>query len=115
MAAIQSELTCRFTNLQVRGYCKILSWGGAEGFIMMTPFDIQEEEIDKGDILSLVKAKVNDGGFGAQSIISFHAMLDACYEHGARQYVVDEIFYNLKKDQLLDSKEIKEFDEFECC
>lgn len=114
MATIQSELTCQFAYLEVRGYAKILTWDGKEGFIMMDPFKIQKKDLENNDILSLVKASVNDGGFGCQSILSFHAMIDACYEHGARIYVIDEIFYNMKKDQVLDSKQIKEFDEFEC-
>ena len=113
MATIKSELTCQFTHLQVRGYCKIRAWGGAEGLILMTPFNISEKDVREKNMIDLVKAGVNDAGFGAQDILSFHAMIDACYEHGAREYMIDEIFYNLQKDQILSPKEQEEFDRFE--
>ena len=115
MATIQSTLTCQFTHLYVRGYCKILSWDNNLGIIQMMPFKITQDELQSGNLpLELIKSKVNDGGFGSQEIISFHVMIDACYEHDARQYIVDEIYYNLKNNKPMLSDELEQFDKLEC-
>lgn len=115
MANIQSALTCQFTHLYVRGYCKILSWDNNIGIIQMIPFKITNEELRVGNMpIDLIKNRINDGGFGSQEIISFHAMIDAYYEHDAKQYMVEEIYYNLKNNRQMLPDELEQFDKFEC-
>lgn len=115
MSTIQSTLTCQFTHLDVRGYCKIIAWDNSIGLIQMSPFKITSAELSSGHLpIEIIKERVNDGGFGCREIISFHAMIDACYEHGARQYMIDEIYFNIKNNQLMQEDELKQFDKFEC-
>ena len=76
------ELTVALVGYELRGTAIIRCWDGYTGEIPMraTRFAALPTAEEIGDA-------VNDGGFGAESVLSAEYDLWALYEHGAEQMV----------------------------
>ena len=59
---VKKSITLKLSHYEVRGVADVSPWGGGRGSIDMKPFNVAS--IDNG----LIKAGINDNGFGVQSI-----------------------------------------------
>ena len=76
-------LSCKQIGFQIVGMAAISLWGGGEGTIPMYATRINS---DVPPTMEQIRAAVNDGGFGCQSIMGAVVRVDTLYEHGAKTY-----------------------------
>jgi len=60
---IKTKITLKLSHFEVRGVADVSPWGGGRGSIEMVPFKVASST-DK----ELLKAGLNDSGFGVESI-----------------------------------------------
>ena len=98
---IKEKIELRFKNYHVEGEAVMHHWCGEIGFIRMKLFDIDASNVSNEDELNeIIKSKINDNGFGCQTIMGAFVVLHANYSNEdihteTKIYVKD---YYLNKD-----------------
>ena len=91
---IKEKSELRFKNYHVEGKVVIHHWLGEIGFIRMKPFDIDASNVSNEDELNeIVKSKINDNGFGCQTIMGAFIILHANYSN---EYIHTETKIHVK-------------------
>lgn len=78
-----NAITCNQIGFIIVGLAAIKTWGGGEGTIPMMSTRINTTELPTQE---QIREAVNDGGFGAKSIMGAVVRVDTIYEHGAKTY-----------------------------
>ena len=79
---IKEKIELRFKNYHVEGEAVMHHWCGEIGFIRMKPFDIDASNVSNEDELNeIIKSKINDNGFGCQTIMGAFIVLHANYSN----------------------------------
>lgn len=78
-----NAITCNHIGFIIVGLAAINLWGGGEG-----TFPMKSTRINTTEPLTQeqIREAVNDGGFGAESIMGAVVRVDTIYEHGAKTY-----------------------------
>lgn len=92
---IPKTITLRLKRLIVTGHADVSPWGGGRGYVKMREYvidDLSDENI---------KAGMNDGGFGVESINGAVCDVYAEYSNGhamARQYLTTRVVGDVCED-----------------
>ena len=79
---IKEKIELRFKNYHIEDKGVMHHWWGEIGFIRMKPFDIDASNVSNEDELNeIIKSKINDNGFGCQTIIGAFIVLHANYSN----------------------------------
>jgi hypothetical protein len=85
----QKEVTLKLVGYEVRGEATMNMWGGGKGTVEMKPQQIMQTNRPSK---KQITGKLNDGGFGCESIDSATVDLYAIYESGHMEYLDSFVF-----------------------
>lgn len=97
-------------NLQkyiISGVALIDTWTDHTVAYLMTPFEIQADDFTtKEAFMKDIRERINDGGFGAKSILGAYIVITACYYHpimcGSAHFELSDEFIGINNYEITD-------------